>query len=355
MRHLATIQKIAEVRPIEGADAIEAVRIKEWWCVAKKDEFKVDDYCVYFEIDSLLPVTNPNFEFLAKGNKPKTMNIDGKTYVGYRLKTIKLRGQISQGLALPLPALFADANMDSSLYEVDNDVSESLDVVKWEAPIPAQLSGKIRGSFPGFLPKTDEERVQNLAEVVARQQGVTFYVTEKLDGSSATFYRHTTIADGERFGVCSRNLDLLDTPGNTFWELAKKYELDTKLPEGFCVQGEAVGEGIQDNKLKIKGHDLYVYNVYDIKNAKYLDYIDFVAFCEKLGLKTVPVLDTAWLLTGTVEDLLKMAEGKSVIAPEVEREGLVFRPMQEKQEVIAGVMGRLSFKAISNIFLLGEK
>lgn len=351
MRHLATIQQIAEVRPIDGADAIEAVRVKEWWCVAKKDEFKVGDHCVYFEIDSLLPVTNPNFDFLAKGSKVKTMVVEGKEYTGYRLRTIKLRGQISQGLALPASTL--GVYMESGV--VGAEVSELLDVVKWEAPIPAQLMGKIKGSFPGFLPKTDEERVQNLAEVVQRQQGTPMYITEKLDGSSATFY-HVAQSDGSPyFGVCSRNLDLLDTEGNTFWSLAKKYDLANKLPLGYCVQGEAVGEGIQKNPLKLKGQNLYIYNVYDILNTRYLNYAEFIAFCKDLGLQTVPVLDANYTLNTNVEGLLAMAEGKSVICSTTEREGIVLRPLVEKQEVIAGVMGRLSFKAISNKFLLKEE
>lgn len=353
MRHLATIQQIAEVKPIEGADAIEAVRVKEWWCVAKKGEFSVGTLCVYFEIDSLLPINEPAYAFLAKGSKTKTVVVEGKEYTGYRLRTIKLRGQISQGLCLPINT--APLYNALSSYIVGQDVSEDLNVVKYEAPIPAQLMGLVKGNFPGFLPKTDEERVQNLADVVERQQGVAFYITEKLDGSSATFYRHTTTAEGDHFGVCSRNLELKDSEGNTFWNLARKYDLANKLPNGYCVQGEAVGEGIQQNPLKIKGHDLYIYNVYDIKNSKYLDHADFIEFCFKHSLQTVPILNHKWVLTGDVPSILAMAEGKSVICSTAEREGIVLRPLVEKQEVIAGVMGRLSFKAISNIFLLGEK
>lgn len=351
LRKLATIQEIAEIRAIDGANAIESVRVKEWWCVAKKGEFKVGDLCVYFEIDSLLPVANTAFEFLARGNKPKKMTIDGIDYVGYKLKTIKLRGSISQGLALPVVTFGTYFGIGAG---TGTDVSGLLGVVKYEAPIPTELFGLVKGNFPGFIPKTDEERVQNLAAVVERQQGTVFYITEKLDGSSATFYRHTTIAEGDHFGVCSRNLELLESDGNTFWKLARKYNLAENIPDGYCVQGEAVGEGIQKNPLKLQGHDLYVYNVYDIRSAEYLSYSEFLKFCQTYGLQTVPVLKENYTLDTNVEGLLAMAEGKSVVCPTAEREGIVLRPLIEKQEIIAGVAGRLSFKAISNKFLLAE-
>ncbi len=352
MRQLASIQTIAERRPIEGADAIEAVRVKDWWCVAKKGEFNTGDHCVYFEIDSLLPVSNPAFGFLSRGSKPKTMTIEAKTYIGYRLRTVKLRGQLSQGLALPLSKFEISPVLPP---DVGEDVSEQLGVVKYEPPLPAQLAGKVKGMFPGFIPKTDEERVQNLGNVVERHQGELFFITEKLDGSSATYYRHTTTNDGDHFGVCSRNLELLDTPENTLWNLARRYELAEKIPNGFAVQGEAVGEGIQGNPLKLKGHDLFIYNVYDIVNGQYLDLHEYIDFCEQRGLKRVPLLYTDFELPGTVDDILDMAEGKSELCAEADREGIVFRPLTEQDAEINGAMARLSFKAISNAYLLNER
>src|SRR3990167_8088977 len=161
MRKLASIQKIAEILAIEGASQIEKVRVNEWWCITKKGEFKVGDLCAYMEIDSLLPSSNPAFGFLAKGTKERTMLVDGVEHKGYRLKTIKLRGQLSQGLALPLNVVFKNLEHWENINEGD-DVSELLGIVKYEAPIPAELHGKVKGTFPGFLPKTDEERIQNM-------------------------------------------------------------------------------------------------------------------------------------------------------------------------------------------------
>jgi len=235
MRKLVTIQKIEEKKLIEGADKIEAARVKGWWIVVQKDQFRVGDSVLYYEIDSFLPV-RPEYEFLLKGNKPKKMLFDGKEIEGIRLKTIKLKGQISQGLIMPIP--------EGLKIPDDGDVSEELGVIKFEIPIPACLTGIIKGSFPAFLPKTDEERIQNMVDVLNIN---TFYVTEKIDGTSTTFYKKDGV-----FGVCSRNIELVEGE-TTQWRIAKELDLINKIPDNFALQGELVGEGIQGNPLKIKG------------------------------------------------------------------------------------------------------
>ena len=328
MRKLVTIEKINQVKPIEGADAIEAVRVRDWWVVSKKGEFKVDDKCLYFEIDSFLPV-KPEYEFLLRGSSPKKMLVEDVEREGIRLKTIKLRGQISQGLVLPMP--------EGVEQEIGTDVSELLGVIKWEAPIPAELSGQAKGNFPSFIPKTDEERIQNMSDVLEK-----YYVTEKLDGTSTTYYKKDGV-----FGVCSRNLELKESD-NTQWKKARELDLANKLPDNFAIQCELVGEGIQKNPLKIKGQELYCFNAYNIQWGRYLDFKDFIGLCESIGVKTVPILDDNFSLPSSVSELLEYAEGKSALNLESEREGVVIRPKKEttyKQE-------RLSFKAISNKYLL---
>lgn len=337
MRKLATIQKIAEILPIDGADSIERVRIKEWWCVAKKGEFKIGDSCVYFEIDSLLPSSNSVFQFLAKGNKERTMTVEGKEYKGFRLKTIKLRGALSQGLALPIK----NDSWDFSGYAIDDEVSDIIGVVKYEPPIPAEMSGKMKGFFPAFIPKTDEERIQNMGEVLNG-----FYVTEKLDGASVTYFKKDGV-----FGVCSRNLELLESEGNTQWRLAREMGLLEKLPDNFALQGELIGEGIQKNPLKIKGQKVYFYNAYNILSGLYLDFLNFKQLLATLGLESVPVLDENFTLPNNVRGMLEYAEGKSALCPDAEREGVVVRPKTEMK--YKGV--RFSFKAISNKYLLAEE
>jgi len=328
MRKLVTIETIQEKKPIEGADRIEAVRVRSWWVVSKKDEFEVGSKCLYFEVDSFLPI-KPEYEFLLNGKHPKKMIVDGKDTEGILLKTIKLRGQLSQGLVLPVGDILGD---------IGDDVSEQLGVIKYEMPIPHELSGKAKGSFPSFLPKTDEERIQNMSEILSG-----FYISEKLDGTSTTYFKKDGV-----FGVCSRNLELAEGE-TTQWRLAKQYDLANKLLDNFAIQCELIGEGVQGNPLKQKGQDIYCFNVYNI-GGFYLNYSDFVGFCGGLGIKTVPILDDNFSLPKTVDDLLLIAEGKSVLNINEEREGIVIRPKVEQS--YKGQ--RLSFKAISNKYLLNE-
>ena len=198
-RKLASVRKISDIQSIPGADMIELAIVDGWKVVvAKNVGHKVGDMVVYCEIDSFLPIKE-EFEFLRKSSYKKMS--DGTE--GFRLRSIKLKGQISQGLVLPLKDLQLP---NKDLLEVGMDVTKELGIVKYERPIPAELSGKIKGLFPSFLRKTDEERIQNLSNEYENLKQHKFYVTEKLDGSSATFYSKDGV-----FGVCSRNLELLET------------------------------------------------------------------------------------------------------------------------------------------------
>ena len=341
MRKLVTIQKIEDIQPIDGADAIEKAKIKEWWVVTKKGEFKIGDYCIYFEIDSFLPI-KLEYEFLLRGSSPKKMLVDGQEKEGIRLKTIRLRGQISQGLALPI-AIIAN-NLPK---EVGDDVTEILGVIKYEPPIPANLKGVVKGNFPSFIPKTDEERIQNCADLLEHQKGSVVYITSKLDGTSATYFKY----EGE-FGACSRNLELKESSGNTIWEMADKYNLKTCIPDGFAIQGELMGEGINKNILKIKGHKLFVFNVFNIKEFKYLDLDEMILFCRKNKLDIVPIIESGVILNFTFEQLMEMANKNSPLNSNVLQEGIVVRSVTEKRALINGVEGRFSFKVISNDYLL---
>jgi RNA ligase (TIGR02306 family) len=335
-RKLATIRTIKDIQPIPDADVIERIQIDGWWCVSKKGEFKIGDKCVYFEIDSLLPLVK-QFEFLASRGTKK-MVCDGNEVEGYRLRTIKLRGQISQGLALPL-SLFTE--VDESM----DDVTELLNVLLYEPPIPACLYGMIHGNFPNFIPKTDEERVQNAQKLLDKYRGQSFTVTEKLDGTSSTYFNY----EG-RFGVCGRNWEYKDTENNTYWEIAHKYDLMNLIPEGYAVQGEIVGEGIQKNKLKIKGHELRIFYVWDIKNKKYVNsnvIFELWGMPKMKDVPQVPLLNVNFTLNHTIDELLSMAEGKSKLCETTEREGIVF--------VLNNSGYKVSFKAISNKFLANEK
>ena len=336
---MATIRKIDALRAIPGADAIECAIVGGWTCVVKKGEYTAGDLAVYCEIDSFIPTGIA--PFLTKpGHYAKTF----EGVEGERLRTVKLRGQLSQGLLLPMHVL---TNYGADLFE-GCDVSEMLGITKYEAPIPAELAGEVKGMFPSRIPKTDQERVQNLSLELEewKADGLTWEVTEKLDGSSMTVY----IIDGE-VGVCSRNLDLKPNENNSLWATAYKNEIDVKLIQSLCnlaIQGELVGNGIQGNMYKMRGQDFYVYDIYDIDAGRYFTPAERVAYCKAWDIKHVPVFKSAVMLTTeTVADLLQIAEGKSVMGDIAgpEREGLVYK-CNEKQ---------VSFKTISNVFLLREK
>jgi RNA ligase (TIGR02306 family) len=326
MRQLATLQKIDKINPIPDADAIEVATVNGWKVVVKKNEFKVGDKIVFFEIDSWVP--HALAPFLSK-NEPKTY----QGIQGEKLRTIKLRGQISQGLILP------ESILGNSNLEIGSDVTEILGVVKWEPPISAQLEGMTKGNFPSFLIKTDEERVQNLSKYWNDYIGLTFNVHEKLDGSSCTIYRYN-----DEFGVCSRNLDLKQTEGNSFWKVALENKLDENLPNNLCIQGELVGPGVQKNIYGLPNLRLYVFNVYDILEGKYIEIERAKEIAESLGLTWAP-FHSNYTITNedTVQSLLSMAEGGSALNPNTEREGLVWRSNGTE---------RISFKTISNKFLL---
>ena len=336
-RKLATVKRITDLRPIENADMIELASIGGWnVVVAKNVGHKVGDLVIYCEIDSFLPVRE-EFEFLRKSSYKKMGDQEG-----FRLKTIRLRGQVSQGLILPM-SVFGDFGWTA--YE-GLDVTERLGIVKYEPPIPAELAGKVKGGFPSFIPKTDEERVQNLTSEYDGwrfQSKHQFYVTEKLDGSSATFY----FKDGV-FGVCSRNLELLETEGNTFWKVARQLKLEEWLgthETNYSIQGELIGESVQGNPYKIKGQTVRFYNAFNIDTQENLGFPDFIKLIDSMKLETVPVLDTNFTLPETIDGILKYADAKSALNPNFDREGVVIRSFDRT----------ISFKVISNKFLLNEK
>jgi len=294
-RKLSTIRRISEITPIDGADKIELVTIDGWKVVVAKDVgHKVGDLVVYCEIDSFLPIRE-EFEFLRKSSYKKMS--DGKE--GFRLKTIRLKNTLSQGLVLPISVLdFGE------MVSEGQDVTERLGIVKYEPPIPAELSGKVKGLFPSFLRKTDEERVQNLQSDYEDLKTQKFYVTEKLDGSSATFY----YKDGQ-FGVCSRNLELLETEDNTYWKVARQLDLENKLSTlklNISLQGELIGEGIQGNPYKIKGQTVKFFTGFDIDTQRRIHFVKFVVIIQTLGLEYVPVLNDKlnFELPDSVDELL---------------------------------------------------
>lgn len=399
-RKLASIRRISSIDPIPGADRIVCLTIDGWKLVSQAGEFKEGDYCAFFEIDSFLPV-RPEFEFLRSRCFKSTVNLGD----GFRLRTIKLRGQISQGLAMPLSAIFNEENGKyyfgsllgnkklEFIPEEGINLTEFLGVKKWEVPESFGSSGSRFGpmhglGWPSFLQKTDQERAQNCLGGVKRwvfgtppREPTTdekanlpeeylekirlgslipqdeignrdmFEVTTKLDGSSMTIYHNR----GE-FGVCSRNLKIERNHDNVFWKTALNTLLLTHLiqtGDNIAFQGELMGAGVQGNREQLTDHHFFIFDIFDIDKHQYFtpaqrqDYIYNIQNIAYEYANEVPRPLECFKLTWNtkIEDLLEMADSVRSIKHDI-AEGLVFKSCIE---------GGPSFKVISNKFLLSEK
>jgi len=338
-RKLASVQKIKEINPIPNADLIERATVLGWALVVRKDEFKPGDFCVYCEVDSLLPVKD-EFEFLRKSCFNPRLN-------GFRIKTAKLRGQISQGIAFPVETF---SEIFDKPFQEGDDVTEILEIRKYEAPIPTSLRGKIKGGFPSFIMKTDEIRIQSVPNVLNRYDDkVTFIATEKMDGTSVTYY----LKDNE-FGVCGRNWEYYETDENTYWQVARKYEIEEKLKElgwNIAIQGEIVGPGIQKNKYAFDEHKVFFFNVFNIDEYRHFDYMKGDNLFWAIRLDRVPVVMRNVTMPEHMPDVdtaVEFAIGKSSFN-DIQREGVVLRPYIERTDF---EIGRLSFKIVNPKFLL---
>lgn len=351
MRKMASIQTIRDITPIEGADAIVLAHVNGWSAVVKKDEFAVGQVVVFCEIDSWIP--HNIAPFLSKGKEPREyLGVKGE-----RLRTVKLRGQLSQGLILPVSVMKLEDYLEKS---EGDDVSESLNIVKYEPPVPAQLAGQVRGNFPSLVTKTDEERVQNI-QGLDKYLDEVFVETEKLHGTSVSFILNE---QGE-LEVCSRNLSLKEDENNLYWKLAKKndavsllntvknyYEAEGVSVVTVAIQGEGVGQGVQkgwEYGIQVPEFFMFTIQVNGVKINED-DYQMFKQmFDDSFQVKSVPEICKSTLrkIVGESEDvrktLLKYVEGKSAIDGKTIREGSVFRCLTDSS---------FSFKVVSNQFLL---
>lgn len=343
-RVMAKIVKIDSISPIKDADAIEVARVGGWNVVIKKGEYNTGDLVVYCEIDSWIP--HDIAPFLSKGQEPK--EYDGVK--GNRLRTVKLRGVLSQGLILHRTVALDKVG---EIHE-GMDVSKLLGIQKYEPPIPAQLQGQMKGPFPTYIPKTDQARVQNLVEEVKVHKHELFEVTIKLDGTSCTIYHKD-----ENFGICSRNWEMKisdENKDNTYVRIFNVSNIESALKaigRNVAIQGEIMGPGIQSNREKLKDPTLFVFDIYDIDKSQYMSALERLNFidalyahnCSRTVVQHVPVLCHRTLEEfSSIDDILTFAEGPSEPNTKIEREGLVFKSMHSE----------FTFKAISNKFLIKE-
>lgn len=322
-RKLATIRRIRSISPHPNADRLEIAQVDGWSAVVGKGTFQPGNLVVFCEIDSLLPARE-EYAFLA----PSCSIIGDDNKVKYRIKTCKLRGELSQGLVLPLSVLPDDFPVGNGV-----EVTEVLGIEKYEPPLPNDQS--VIGPFPACVPKTDQERVQNLD--IEALRGGAYHCTEKLDGTSCT-----VVNLNGQIKICSRNYEINQ---NRFGPIVRAVHdsgvLDC-IQDGYAIQGEVCGPGVQGNRYKLAVPELFVFGVFDIWEGKYFTPGRFFNYCGALGLTTVPDLgnDTC---PSSVGDVLERAEGPSKLNKFVEREGVVWRSRLVES----------SFKAISNKFLLG--
>lgn len=363
-RKLVTIRKIDNIVDIPNADNIVLAKVDGWNAVVQRNEFSIGDYCVYFEIDSFLPSDDPRFDFLHK-NGLKTLN-DKK---GVRVKTIKLRGVVSQGLIIPVnkfpEILEYIENNNLTLEQCFIDricFSEIVNVVKYE--VPENLScPESAGEFPFWIHKTDQERIQNIfTSLKEKYYDTNFYATLKMDGSSATvsyvtneIYLNDKLGvdeDGGQLVVCSKDMLFKTDNTETSWLSAvKRQGIDKKIKKQhfdtgrtLAFQGELVGPGIQKNAEKFKHYSILMFSIYDVDNQKYLPYDEFCNICDQYEILTVPTLEIMkpFERFNTVEDFIEYSDNLTPVYGDVP-EGVVYHSTADDA---------VSFKAISNKYLL---
>ena len=343
MRKLASIQRVWQIEPIEGADRIELAHVLGWQCVVNKGQFQPMDVGVYFEIDSFLPIRE-KFEFMRSSCYKKT-DIMGE---GFRLRTMRFRGQISQGLLLPVsqfPEIPADA-------AVGDDVSELLGVRKWEIEERATTGGTVIGTLPYDIPHTDETRVQENPELIEAFSNLEYYISTKMDGSS-----HSIGIDENGFHVTGHNYEYKDDGSSSFYELVKargyKEKMEAFMQENgistLTIQGELCAPGIQRNPLRLTKPEWYVFTVRE--NGKRVGLQRMLQICTALGMETVPIEEIGMDLPAkypTVEALLARADGEYPKGGR--KEGIVVRPTEPVFCPL--ISASLSMKIVSNKYLL---
>ena len=366
MRKLVTIRKISKLIPIAGADLICLAVVDGWQVIVKKDEFKEGDYCLFFEVDSFLPESDTRFSFLKKSQ-------DYIGFKGYRLKTMKMRGVLSQGLALPVHMFIEDLDLYDSVSIEEavtdgTDFSEQLKVIKYDNQNTGNgglNAGNAEGRFPTFIPKTDQERVQNLTSYFETMVDEEFEETLKLDGSSMTCYKIDKpigifskikkffgfkVKD-YHFGVCSRNLEIklkeeysninIPVVNSDFWKAAISQDIENKIPKGYAIQGELIGPKIQANHEKVQELDYQVFDVYNINEARYLLPSERYDFVNTYSIKHVPIVNKSFKpFNLTLQELLDRVVGPS------------FNGGISEGRVYKHITKDISFKVISNEYLL---
>jgi len=314
---LVWIGQIISLERIANSDHLSLATVVcgaggKWRGVVRTEDFFQYNCCMVYLPDSIVPESD-DMKFLASS--------------GWRVKMRKFRGAPSEVVIMPV-----NYNRLGAVVDIGQDITEAMGVKKYFKPIPVQLAGKIKGIFPGIIPKTDEPNYQSNPDLVQSLHGRPYYVTEKCDGSSTTAYR-----DGECFGLCSRNWELYETEENAYWKVVRRYNLQTIMPPGIALQFETCGPGIQKNPQGLKEVEGYAFSGFNITEQRYLTIGELCSLCAKLNFPMARILDI-----GTCFDAGKVdGMGEGVYSNGKQREGVVVRSIDLERRA------PISFKVIN--------
>lgn len=333
---LTQVCKILEINPIPDADRIEKVRVLGWDCVVQKGLHNVGDLVLFIFPDTLVPK-----KFL-----DSTYEGDEKV----RLKTIKMRGQFSAGLILPMMEVKKTLGWDTLYPSEGDDLAELLGIEKYEKPMPAQLAGSINGHFPRhIIEKTDEDNYRSNPDALTELRNLgdePLVATIKADGSSGTFL--VDPSDGV-FKVCSRNYELKKDVTNSFWKVAEQFKIEGAIRESgknLAIQGELVGEGVQGNPMGFKGLNLLVFLIKDLDTGRWFSWDETVDFCLKNRINVVDEVLCVKASELPDSDQLQEMANKLKYNNGRPAEGMVIRPMKPIPSLVLGKFW-LSLKVIS--------
>jgi RNA ligase (TIGR02306 family) len=381
IRKLATVATVLNLIPIEWADSIELAQIRGWKVVTKKG-MKVGDLCIYLEVGSVCPdgipeefqeemktlikqlskqpkypekeIIQNRIEEISKLNtRPEFEFLRQKKFL---IRSTKIREVNSQGIIFPLTIL---KGVDLTTLYDGMDVTEMLGITQYIEPEPADLSGDVKGEFPYNQLTSDEERIENLVDAYSKLKEYNYIVTEKLEGSSANFF-----IDNNEFGVCSRETNLFESEKNSFWKVARKLDIESKMRnyakkhglKNFNIQGELVGEGIQKNIYNLKGQTVRLFAGFNIDTQLYFEYEKFIEMVNEMNLETVPIVFTNFKLPENPDELLESVDNfKTVFGNKVGKfiaEGWVFVAINTDltSTLERSNFGRLSFKVKSRTY-----
>lgn len=339
-RKLASVQKVLKVENLVNSDRLAIVTVLGWKVVVGREQFKEGDMCVYFEIDSILnnvfTEDKPEYEILKRTK--------------FRLKTARIRGQISQGLVCSVDSILGEKAEFSNIEIKEGlDLTDLLGVTKYEPVIPFEMAGKSKGFHPTSVSKTGETRVQSALMLFEEFKGLKVARTTKIEGASASYILNNGVYD-----VCSHTHSLEEDSKSMYWQIEKQCnmrEILEKSGKNLAIQGEIAGDGIYGNPMGIKGRDLFIFRITDLDTGKRFTPVEIIDFCNKTGLKHVPMDLDVLFDYNTLEEVIQSAEGlyEPSLTP---REGVVYVPMELTYSEY--LCDWLSMKVINNTYLLGE-